>query len=95
MTLYSLLTVVFSDEELRRYKLEFGNYLRDKTVDFDQQLGELQRKISQCQEGMVMCVEALIGVEGGKECVKLEEQVLITADGYEQLTTYPLEDQWL
>jgi Xaa-Pro aminopeptidase len=47
------------------------------------------------QEGMVMCVEALIGVEGGKECVKLEEQVLITADGYEQLTTYPLEDQWL
>ena len=44
---------------------------------------------------MVMCVEALIGVEGGKECVNLEEQVLITADGYEQLTTYPLEDQWL
>ena len=44
---------------------------------------------------MVMCVEALVGVEGGKECVKLEEQVLITADGYEQLTTYPLEDQWL
>ncbi len=47
------------------------------------------------QEGMVMCVEALIGVEGGRECVKLEEQVLITADGYEQLTTYPLEDDWV
>ena len=47
------------------------------------------------QAGMVICVEALIGTEGGKECVKLEEQVLITADGYEQLTTYPLEDHWV
>jgi len=47
------------------------------------------------QEGMVICVEALIGTEGGKECVKLEEQVLITADGHEQLTTYPLEDHWV
>ena len=47
------------------------------------------------QEGMVICVEALIGVEGGRECVKLEEQVLVTADGYEQLTTYPLQDNWV
>ena len=47
------------------------------------------------EEGMVMCVEALIGVEGGREMVKLEEQVLITADGFEQLTTYPLEEDWL
>jgi Xaa-Pro aminopeptidase len=47
------------------------------------------------EEGMVMCVEALIGSKGGKECVKLEEQVLITADGFKQLTTYPLEDEWV
>lgn len=47
------------------------------------------------KEGMVMCVEALIGVTGGREAVKLEEQVLITADGYEQLTSYPLEESWL
>ena len=47
------------------------------------------------EAGMVLCVEALIGVEGGRECVKLEEQVLITADGPEQLTTYPLEEDWL
>ena len=46
-------------------------------------------------EGMVMCVEALIGTEGGRECVKLEEQVLITATGIEQLTTYPMEESWL
>ena len=47
------------------------------------------------EEGMVVCVEALIGTEGGKECVKLEEQVLITADGHEQLTSYPLEEHWV
>jgi len=47
------------------------------------------------QPGMVMCVEALIGAHGGREAVKLEEQVLITEDGYEQLTSYPLEEDWL
>ena len=47
------------------------------------------------EAGMVMCVEALIGVSGGREAVKLEEQVLITADGCEQLTHYPLEEDWL
>ena len=47
------------------------------------------------EEGMVMCVEALAAPEGGREAVKLEEQVLITADGYEQLSTYPLEEDWL
>jgi len=47
------------------------------------------------EAGMVVCVEALVGTQGGKECVKLEEQVLITEDGYEQLTRYPLEDDWV
>ena len=47
------------------------------------------------QEGMVMCVEALAAPAGGREAVKLEEQVLITADGYEQLSSYPLEESWL
>ena len=47
------------------------------------------------QEGMVMCVEALAAPAGGREAVKLEEQVLITADGYEQLSSYPMEESWL
>ena len=46
-------------------------------------------------EGMVMCVEALAAPVGGREAVKLEEQVLITADGFEQLSSYPLEECWL
>ena len=47
------------------------------------------------EEGMTLCVESFIGVEGGKEGVKLEEQVLITRDGIEQLSSFPLEDDWL
>ena len=44
---------------------------------------------------MVFCVEALTGVRGGREAVKLEEQVLITEHGFEQLSTFPLEEHWL
>ena len=47
------------------------------------------------EAGMTICVEALIGVEGGRECIKLEDQVLVTEDGYEQLTHYPFEEEWL
>jgi Xaa-Pro aminopeptidase len=42
------------------------------------------------EAGMTICVEALIGAVGGKECVKLEQQVLVTESGYEQLSQAPL-----
>ena len=45
--------------------------------------------------GMVMCVEALIGSADSREAVKLEEQVLITETGWEQLSGYPMEEHWL
>ncbi|RVU38515.1 aminopeptidase P family protein [Hwanghaeella grinnelliae] len=38
--------------------------------------------------GMTVCVESFIGHEDGGEGVKLEEQVLITNDGVERLSTY-------
>ena len=47
------------------------------------------------EEGMVICVEGLAAPAGGREAVKLEEQVLITANGHEQLSSYPLEEDWL
>ena len=40
-------------------------------------------------------MEALTSPVGGRESIKLEEQVLITADGHEQLSSYPLEESWL
>lgn len=41
------------------------------------------------QPGMTLCVEALISPEGGDFSIKLEDQVLITEDGFENLTKYP------
>ncbi len=49
----------------------------------------------QMLEGMTICVESYIGSAGGREGVKLEEQVLITRDGYEPISHYPLEEDWL
>ncbi|WP_370402043.1 dimethylsulfonioproprionate lyase DddP [Sulfitobacter sp. JB4-11] len=43
------------------------------------------------EPGMVLCVEALVSPEGGDFSIKLEDQVLITEDGFENLTTYPFD----
>ena len=43
------------------------------------------------EPGMMLCVEALVGEVDGDFCIKLEDQVLITEDGYENLTTYPFD----
>lgn len=44
------------------------------------------------EENMTFCVESYIGEVGGREGVKLEEQVLVTTDGATPLSTYPFED---
>ena len=43
------------------------------------------------EPGMTLCVEVLVGEVGGDFSIKLEDQVLITEDGYENLTTYPFD----
>ncbi|MGC9369870.1 MAG: dimethylsulfonioproprionate lyase DddP [Paracoccaceae bacterium] len=43
------------------------------------------------EPGMVLCVEALVSPEGGDFSIKLEDQVLITGDGHENLTQYPFD----
>nr|MCU0854225.1 M24 family metallopeptidase [Paracoccaceae bacterium] len=43
------------------------------------------------EPGMVLCVEALVSPEGGDFSIKLEEQVLITETGHENLTRYPFD----
>jgi len=44
------------------------------------------------EPGMVLCVEAAVGEVGGDFSIKLEDQVLITEDGYENLSTYPFDN---
>ncbi|MFN0115952.1 MAG: dimethylsulfonioproprionate lyase DddP [Paracoccaceae bacterium] len=45
------------------------------------------------EAGNVLCVEALVSPEGGDFSIKLEEQVLITETGYENLTRYPFDEK--
>ena len=45
------------------------------------------------EPGNVLCVEALVSPEGGDFSIKLEEQVLITETGHENLTKYPFDSR--
>lgn len=45
--------------------------------------------------GMVICMESYMGAVGERDGVKLEQQILITDDGYELMTTYPFEEYLL
>ena len=45
--------------------------------------------------GMTVCIESYVGAVGDRDGVKLEQQVLVTQDGYEQLSTYPLDEALL
>ena len=47
------------------------------------------------EAGMMMCVEVYLGEVGGKQGVKLEDQVVITENGYELLTHYRYEQRLL
>ena len=43
------------------------------------------------EPGMCLCVEALISPEGGDFSIKLEDQVVITETGHENLTVAPFD----
>jgi len=47
------------------------------------------------EPGMTLCVESYIGEEGGREGVKLEEQVFVTESGIELLSQFPFEEALL
>ena len=44
---------------------------------------------------MTLCVESFIGSEGGREGVKLEEQILVTENGVERQSSYPFQMEML
>ena len=47
------------------------------------------------EPGMTLCIESFIGSDDGAEGVKLEEQILVTADGVEVLSRFPFEEALL
>ncbi len=59
-------------------------------VDWERSGYDLELK-----ENMVLCVESFIGAESGGEGVKLEQPVRLTADGVEELSQFPWNEDWL
>lgn len=49
----------------------------------------------QFEAGMTLCVESYIGADGGKQGVKLEQQVVLTEAGCVPLTSCGFETDWL
>lgn len=47
------------------------------------------------EPGMCLCVEAYVGAVGGSCGIKLEDQVVVTEAGFENLTSYPFEQSFL
>ncbi len=47
------------------------------------------------EPGMTVCVESYMGEEGGRIGVKLEQQVLITETGIEEISSFPFEEKLL
>ena len=47
------------------------------------------------QPGMTLCVEALIGSAEAGFSIKLEDQILVTDTGYENLTNFPFDRRFL
>ena len=47
------------------------------------------------EAGMTVCVEAYVGAVGGSCGIKLEDQVLITEEGFVPLSLYPFEQDFL
>lgn len=44
------------------------------------------------EENMTICIESYIGEAGGSDGIKLEQQVLVTRNGFQLLSTYPFEE---
>ena len=43
------------------------------------------------KKGMVLAIENYVGRSGGKDGVRLEENLIVTDDGYEIISKYPFE----
>ncbi len=77
----------------RRYGLAFhGVGMADEWPSVPNYIDFERAYPGMLEANMTVCVESLIGEEGGPECVKLEAQVLITENGAVRLDSFPFEE---
>ncbi len=84
-------------EESRYLSLAHGVGLADEypVVAYAQDFGTTAGYDGVIEANMTLCLESYIGVPGGAEGVKLEEQVLVTEEGCRRLSTFPFEEELL
>ncbi len=79
--------------------LDVDGVLTDGGIYFDDSGNEFKRFNSLDGHGIKMLlesgVESFIGAQGGREGVKLEEQVIVTETGVERMSSYPFQTDWL
>ena len=68
-----------------------GLSLHDRPF-FNQQQKQAGMPAQKFQEGMCLAVEFYTGKKGGKDGVRLEENILVTKDGYELLSLWPIQE---
>jgi Xaa-Pro dipeptidase len=68
-----------------------GLTLHDRPF-FNQMQKELGMPEQKFETGMVLAVETYTGKKGGKDGVRLEENILVTDDGYELLSLWPIQE---
>ena len=80
-------------EDARYLSLAHGVGLADEypVIAYPQDFGATAGYDGMIEPDMTLCLESYIGVQGGKEGVKLEEQVLVTENGSRRLSTFPFE----
>jgi Xaa-Pro aminopeptidase len=77
----------------RRYSAAFhGVGMADEWPSFPTHVDFARAYTGRLEENMCVCIESLIGEDGGRECVKLETQVLITDKGGVRLDSFPWEE---
>lgn len=83
--------------DVRGYALGhgLGLGLHEAPINFKQQFYQTPEEIEKApvlEPGMVMALETWYGKPGGDFGVRLEEEVLVTENGYELLTKYPIDE---
>jgi Xaa-Pro aminopeptidase len=77
----------------RRYSSAFhGVGMADEWLSFPTHVDFARAYTGRLEENVCVCIESLIGEDGGRECVKLETQVLITDKGGVRLDSFPWEE---
>ena len=95
MTLFGDQDLLFNLQQNAYTCVMHGVGMCDEYPQVKHRFREAQPYDCELQPGMILCIESYMGAVGERDGVKIEQQVLVTDDGHEMLTSYPLEEELL